>query len=226
MGRAGPPVVRAVVFDMDGVLVDSKPLHLAITREVLGPAATEDDATLTREFLGRPAGDMLAVMVRRHGLPGTLSEYQARYDARVMARLAEPRTPRPGTVPLLAELRRRGCRLAVASSSEQQWVDAMLRALGLSAWFEVAIGGDAAARRKPAPDIYLLAAARLGVSPASCVAVEDSPLGVEAARAAGMTVVAFATPEVDTRRLSEAHRVIQSFQDFPFDLTDAPLRTS
>jgi len=102
----------------------------------------------------------------------------------------------------------------------------MLRALGLSAWFEVAIGGDAAARRKPAPDIYLLAAARLGVSPASCVAVEDSPLGVEAARAAGMTVVAFATPEVDTRRLSEAHRVIQSFQDFPFDLTDAPLRTS
>lgn len=213
---------RAVIFDMDGVLVDSEPLHLRVTRETLGPAGTAYTEATTREFIGRPVPEMLATLIRRHGLPGRLADYEARYDARLMELLAQPRAPREGVLWLLAELRRRGCRLGIASSSNQTWIDAMLHALDLSGCFGAAIGADMVGRPKPAPDVYLAAADRLEVPPAECIAVEDSPAGAQAARAAGMTVIGLVTPDVDPGRLRAAHRLIRSLLEFPLDLIETP----
>jgi beta-phosphoglucomutase-like phosphatase (HAD superfamily) len=102
----------------------------------------------------------------------------------------------------------------------------MLRSLDLSGRFDAVVGGDMVARSKPAPDIYLLAAERLQVAPARCIAVEDSPAGVQAARDAGMTVIASLTPEVDPGRLRGAHRLIGSLLEFPLDLLETPSRTA
>jgi HAD superfamily hydrolase (TIGR01509 family) len=210
-------VARAVIFDMDGVLVDSEPLHLQVTCDVLGPAGSVYTEATTREFIGRPVTEMLATLIRRHGLPGRLADYEARYDARLMELLAQPRAPREGVVWLLAELRRRGCRLGIASSSKQAWIDAMLRSVDLTGRFDAAVGADTVARAKPAPDVYLTAAEHLEVSPAECIAVEDSPAGVQAARAAGMTVIGLITPDIDPGRLRTAHRLIRSLLEFPLD---------
>jgi HAD superfamily hydrolase (TIGR01509 family) len=216
------PMVRAVIFDMDGVLVDSEPLHVLVAHQVLAPAGLEYTEATNQEFIGRPVAEMLETLVRRHGLSGRVTEYEAQYDALLMRLLGQPRTPREGVVWLLAELRRRGCRLGIASSSKQTWVAAMLRSLDLSGRFDAVVGGDMVARSKPAPDIYLLAAERLQVAPAQCIAVEDSPAGVQAARDSGMTVIALLTPEVDPGRLREAHRLIRSPLEFPLDQVEAP----
>ena len=211
---------------MDGVLVDSEPLHIHVAHEVLAPAGLEYTEATNQEFLGRPVAEMLETLVRRHGLPGRASEYAARYDALLMRLLAQPRPAREGVVWLITELRRRGCPLGIASSSKQAWVLAMLRSLDLSGRFDAVVGGDMVARSKPAPDIYLLAAERLQVAPARCIAVEDSPAGVQAARDAGMTVIASLTPEVDPGRLRGAHRLIGSLLEFPLDLLETPSRTA
>jgi beta-phosphoglucomutase-like phosphatase (HAD superfamily) len=95
-----------------------------------------------------------------------------------------------------------------------------LRALAIESFFQAIATGDEVARGKPAPDVYLLAAARLGVPPARCLALEDAPLGVAAARAAGMVCVAVPNPRVVLRHFSEAHRIFLSLEDVRVALDD------
>jgi HAD superfamily hydrolase (TIGR01509 family) len=110
-------------------------------------------------------------------------------------------------------LHQRGVPLAIASSSAHQLIVETLRACGLEGAFSVVAGGDEVARGKPAPDIYLLAAERLGVSPEKCIAVEDAPAGVASARAAGMRVVAVSTPHTPRHLLGAADAVLPSLAD-------------
>lgn len=210
----------AVVFDMDGVLVDSEPIHFDVARRLLAPAGVNIPVGMLREFVGRSAVEFLTEAIHRFGLPGTLVEYRARYDELLLDALAQPIPARDGAAWLIDQLRGRGCGIGLASTSGQAWIDAVLRAIGLEGKFDTIVGGDMVERVKPAPDVYLLAAERLARPPASCVAVEDSPLGIEAARAAQMRVVGLTTPHVDPIALRGADALITSLREFPFALID------
>jgi HAD superfamily hydrolase (TIGR01509 family) len=203
----------AVIFDMDGVLIDSEPLHFDVLTQVFAT----DGHTLTRaeneQFIGTTTELMFDTLIRRHSLPRSIAEYAALYDAGVLCVLAEPHQPEPGVVALIARLQELGVRLAVASSSHRLWIEITLGSIGLSSAFEVIVSGDDVVRGKPDPEIYRLAAQQLGIPAERCVAIEDSPNGVLSASRAGMFVLGVRTPYTAHLHLDGANRIVDSLTD-------------
>jgi HAD superfamily hydrolase (TIGR01509 family) len=198
---------------MDGVLIDSEPLHFEVLNEVLAQDSQALSRAENEEFIGTTSEAMWATLIARRGLPGSIAEYRARYDEILLRRLREPRHPPPGVVALIQRGRELGLRLGVASSSRRLWIDATLRSLGLSGAFDTLVSGDDVEHGKPDPQIYLLAAQRLAVDPVRCLAIEDSPNGVQSARAAGMTVLGVRTTYTAHLRLEGAARIVDSLAE-------------
>jgi len=179
-----------VIFDCDGVVVDSEPIGNRVFRAFLaelGIAMSERE--VYENFLGRALADSLAIVERRLGrqVPdAVVAQYRATRDRT----LQEEVQPIDGVEHILRQLRVPYC---IASSGDHDKMRATLGATGLLALFEGRVfSATEVARAKPAPDVYLHAAQRMGVEPASAVVIEDTVPGVTAARAAGMTVVGFA----------------------------------
>ncbi|MGW7413567.1 HAD family hydrolase [Streptomyces sp. NPDC054863] len=190
--HAGVP--DAVVFDHDGVLVDSVGPDLEACRRVFAEYGVDLPAERwAREVCGNTGG-YEALFGLLPGAPDPAPAY-ARLRELWRELLVPQNVPlMPGVRTLLDRLASRGVRLAVASSADRSWVSRMLGHHGLTAYFDTVVCGDDVARVKPAPDVYREALARLGVAPERAVAVEDSLTGVAAARAAGLRVVAVPTP--------------------------------
>lgn len=177
-----------MVFDLDGVLVDSEGLAWDAWRTVLAPWGIEVTADDIAAVTGRSFGDGYTHFADR-GLP---SEQEiARHLNETTGRLFEAYLEAfDDAFDTVEALHLRGVPMAVASSSSRRRLDISLRAAGLEGWLPITAAGDEVDHGKPAPDVYLLAAERLGEDPSSCVAVEDTQIGVASARAAGMFVVA------------------------------------
>ena len=181
-------MISAVVFDCDGVLVDSEPLADAIWAEVLaarGYHATEADGDACR---GRTEPATYEYFAERADLL-PYEEHMAALDALRVPRFEAELEPFPDTANTVRALAARGIPMAVASSSRRQALDRKLEIVGLDRYFDVVVGGDEVNAGKPAPDVFLEAALRLDVDPASCLVVEDSEHGAAAGVAAGMRTV-------------------------------------
>ena len=188
-------MITAVVFDMDGVLVDSEPLHFATTNALLaehGEGLAQDDYDTYR---GMSELAFFEALRERFGLPVTAEQLARR---RVLASLdamaARPLPPMDGALPCLLGLAAEGYVLALASSSRRVQVDHVVEMLGLRRLLGATVSLDDVTHAKPAPDLFLEAARRLGHAPETCLVVEDAVLGVQAARAAGMRAVALPPP--------------------------------
>jgi HAD superfamily hydrolase (TIGR01509 family) len=180
--------VDAVIFDLDGTLVDSMPVHYEAYRRVFADAGV----TLGEDDFYRNIGGKAAETIPRflRGRPCALSteEIHARKKALVASLLESQPPPALAVAELLPVLAGR-VPLALASSGSRPGVELMLRQRDWRKYFAVVLTGEDVVHGKPAPDIFLLAAAQLGVVPARCLVVEDSTDGVAAARAAGMAVL-------------------------------------
>jgi len=200
-------MIEAVIFDCDGVLVDSEPLAWEAWRRVLetfGLEVTEDDI---RQMTGRSQFDVHAAFAARASLP-PLSELKQEISSVLFGLFERELRVFPdvaGTIDALAE---RGIRLAVASSSPRVRLDRTLAVVDLTASFETSVAGDEVHRAKPEPDLFLKAAEQLAVSPARCVAIEDSPAGVHSARAAGMCVVGVLRGQYTRSELAAANQIV------------------
>jgi HAD superfamily hydrolase (TIGR01509 family) len=209
-------MLAAVIFDMDGVLLDSEPLHdVAAVRvfEALGAGAGEDIQADLLAFRGRTERDFWVHLQRKHGLNASLDELIHRKQACFFDILrSEPDVrPFPGLVSLLAAVKA-SLPLALASSSSHLVIDVTLARLELLDAFTVRVSGVDVARGKPAPDIFLLAAQKLTVPPSQCLVIEDSVSGVAAARAAGMACLGFVGSGATPQQLNAATAVIQTFE--------------
>ena len=183
------PTLQAVLFDMDGLLVDSEPLWFEAESEVmarLGGAWSEADQ---RALLGGSLPRTVSYLLARAAQPASAADV-ARWLVDGMTALLAARGPRvlPGAAELLAEVRAAGVSHALVTSSERQIMDAVIAHVGLS--FDATVCAADVRQSKPHPEPYLRAVALLGADPRYCVALEDSPNGVAAAEAAGCRVLA------------------------------------
>ena len=188
-GPAGPRELQGVLFDMDGLLVDSEPLWFEVECAVMarldGRWSEADQQALIGGSLPRTVSYLLA-RAGRPASPEDVSRWLA--DGMTELLMSRPLTMLPGAGELLAEVRSAGIPRALVTSSERPIMDAVLRQLGVG--FTATVCADDVTRGKPDPEPYLRAASLLGADPRACVALEDSPNGVASAEAAGCRLIA------------------------------------
>jgi HAD superfamily hydrolase (TIGR01509 family) len=200
---------------MDGVLLDSEPLHHQAINSVLAEEGhSEISLAEYIRYLGTTAEYTWDDMVHRYGLERPWQYYLQRSDAAILEQYRLHSVIAPGVTTLLDLLKKEGLRLAVASSSLATWVEACLLTLGIGDYFDVVVTGDMVTAGKPDPAIYLLASQMLGAQPRECFAVEDSPKGIAAAVAAGMLTIAVETPYTRGEATGAAHVHLRSLVEF------------
>lgn len=195
----GEAAIRALIFDMDGLLVDSEPVAERAMADFLRSHGHELRPDVLGQLLGRRVPEAMAVVVAAYGLSGDVDDYVRVYDELRLAALYGNLRPMPGAAELIAFAREAGLLLALATSNLRRHADVTLTEVALAGLFDAEVTGDEVARGKPAPDVFLLAAERLGVEPAAALVLEDAPVGVQAAAAAGMRAIC--VPHVRTRDL-------------------------
>lgn len=204
------PAIRAVIFDMDGLIIDTEWPDYQSWQELY--AAYGQELTLAEWVphvgVWGPPLDLLGRLAALVGPGADPAALRARRRARCDELVRQSMVPMPGYEGLMECLAGAGCPRALASTSSRDWVDFVVEGLGVRAHFQAIVAGDEVAARKPAPDVYLRAADRLGVAPTECVALEDSAPGIAAAKAAGMACIAIPNRVTLHQDLSAAdHRV-------------------
>ncbi|HYC54931.1 MAG TPA: HAD-IA family hydrolase [Candidatus Binatia bacterium] len=213
--------VQGVIFDLDGVLLDTEYFYTEVTQEVCGAFGKVFDWSIKRNMIGRPSLESAQYLVDALSLPITPEEYLQRRSVR-LEELFAASLEQPGAEAFTRALAARRVPIAVATSSEKRLFD--LKTTRHRDWFAtfsaIVVGDDVRVKAgKPAPDIFLVAAAELGLEPSRCVVFEDAPAGLEAAHAAGMQVIALPDPGMDRAPYAGADLVIDSFRDItPADL--------
>jgi len=216
-------VIDAVVFDLDGVLVQSEEVWDEVRERYVRERGGRYDAEVQRAMMGMSSTEWSRYLHEAAGVP---DEPAAINDEVVRRMLESYRTRLPLIDGAVEAVRRLATRwpLGLASSSNRALIDAVLDTAGLSSSFATTVSSEEVARGKPAPDVYLEAARRLGVAPARCAAVEDSHGGIRSAKAAGMRVIAIPNPSYppDDDALAQADITIRSLAELTPDLVDPP----
>ena len=210
---------EVILFDCDGVLVDSEPITHGVLRDLLAESGWDmplDECM--RHFIGRTVRSQAALIEARTGQPLT-DEWMATFYARRNAELEARLQPIAGALDAVrAAHDMTGGRIAVASGADRGKVLLQLAKVGLAEWFGAHVfSGHDLPRSKPFPDVYLAAAQSLGVAPARCLVIEDTPTGIEAGVAAGATVWGYCpqAEQANALRAAGAHEVFASMAELP-----------
>jgi len=204
--------LEAVIFDLDGLLIDSEPYWQAAQIEILGELGVPLTPADCRTTTGMRIEEVIAYWHRRFPWSGQSPvEVAARVRRRVIESIQTDGELKAGVVPALEFVRRRGVRCALASSSACELIDAFLERFALRSYFDVISSAESEAYGKPHPAVYLSTAQRLALAPQHCLAIEDSLNGVIAAKAAQMRCLAVPErPVADDRRWGVADMVLES----------------
>lgn len=206
--------MKAVLWDLDGTLIDSAEHHFLAWRDTLSLEGFDLSHERFVATFGRRNDAVLRDFLGPDIMLGEIERISAAKEARFRDLLRETAiAPLPGVRHWLERLRADGWRQAVASSAPRRNLEAMIEALVIDQFFEASVGAEDVAHGKPEPDVFLLAAARLGVPPASCIVVEDAPAGVEAGHRAGMHVIGTCS----THHELAADLVVSSLDELPGD---------
>jgi HAD superfamily hydrolase (TIGR01509 family) len=205
--------ISAVVFDLDGLLIDSEPLQRWAWGEYVARHGKELSPAVFHQMLGMRNIDAVEIAIRLLELPVTGADALRDRDEIFLAAVPGAILPMPGALDLLDALRARGVPLALATSGHRRYVDLALASAGLSGCFDAEVTADLVTRGKPDPDVYLQAARLLHVDPATCLALEDAPNGILSAKAAGMRCFAIPGETDIPLDYSAADGVLSSLSD-------------
>jgi len=211
-------MLKAVIFDMDGVIIDSEPIYheieMTLFRElVLGISEKEQ-----RSYAGTKTGDMWSELKEKYGIEKSVEELVELEAKRYREYLESGDGLRliPGVVHLIEELSVNDVIIAVASSSSPEDIETVLSTFNRKNYFKIAVSGIEVQRGKPAPDIFELTVKRLEVLPEECIVIEDSGNGVKAAKAAGIKCVGLRSLNSGNQDLSAADLIIESFGEINY----------
>jgi pseudouridine 5'-phosphatase len=207
-------------LDLDGLMVDSEPLARRAWEQVAAAHGRELEDPLYFQIIGRRLEESSRLIREGLDLPLSATQLAQQKDAAWQAIWRRGLPPMPGLRALHQEIRRRRLLWAVATSSRRHYAQAVLEQLGLIEECGAIAAGDEVTQGKPAPDLYLLAAARLDVAPASCLALEDSVPGCQAAVNAGMRVAAVPGAHTSPAELSMAHYLFDSLAEVAANLEE------
>ena len=186
-------MIEAVVFDLDGVLLDSEQLWDEVREGLARERGGRWHEGAQADMMGMSSREWSVYMHERIGLPEPPQEISAEVVHRMLERYRHELPLIPGALEAVERIAARWP-LGLASSSNRELIDAALEAAGLARYFRVTVSSEEAERGKPAPDVYLEAARRLEVAPGHCAAIEDSQNGIRSGKAAGMRVIAIPNP--------------------------------
>jgi HAD superfamily hydrolase (TIGR01509 family) len=203
----------AIIFDMDGVLVDSEPLGFLAMQRVMarqGVTYTEED---NNEFLGRTTLEECRILKTRYRLGADAGDLTNEYVRILVGLIRDRPRPMPGVPAVLEQLRLAGYRMALASSADPAVIAENVRSLGLARFFEAIVSATEVVHGKPAPDVFVETARRLGLPAGACLVVEDSRNGLLAAKAAGMTCAVIPCASTRHQDFREADHALQALGD-------------
>jgi HAD superfamily hydrolase (TIGR01509 family) len=219
-------MLRAVIFDMDGVILDSQPYHFAVEEKIFREKGIAVSTEESHSFVGM-AGDRMWSRVkdtfRLKESVRELMDFDNRIRIDYFASL-ENLQPMPGIMELLEGLRRNSIKTALASSSSVEVIDIFISKLGIRHYFQQIISGDFVEKGKPAPDIFLHTAQALQEAAADCVVIEDSANGVKAAKLAGMKCIGFSNANSGDQDLSLADMVVDDLRGVTLGIIESLYR--
>src|SRR6478672_534657 len=217
-----PPMIEAVVFDLDGVLIDSEPVWEEVRRGLVAERGGHWAPDSQRRLMGMSTPEWARYLSQDLGVGLPPDQVAATVIDRMAARYREHLPLMPGAAEAVQRLAARWP-LGLASSAPAVLIDTVLEAAGLRPYFQVTMSAEQVPHGKPAPDIYLAVTSRLGVEPARCAAVEDSSNGLRSASAAGMRVIAIPHPRYppDPDALAAASLVLPTLAELTPDAVSA-----
>ncbi len=210
--------MQAVIFDLDGLMINSENWSLKAYRQILAPYGKFLEDQDYHSLIGMDSEASAMHITRLTGVPLHWQTLARVHWQRLIELIDAELTPRRGVIELVNELVDRQYPLGVASNSPIDYVEHALTAIGVRAAFRCVVGYDQVARSKPAPDVYLAVAACLGVVPVRCLALEDSPTGMRAALAAGMRCAVVPNEHLRSADFTGAYRCYDSLDDLRTDL--------
>lgn len=209
-------MIKAAIFDMDGLLIDSEPLWRIAEAGSLAAVGVHPRQEEIHNMLGRGIHNYVKFFYHKYPWKGpTPDEVADEITQRLVELVKEKGTAKPGVEAVLRQCKAKGLKQAVASSSPDYVIQAVLEKLGIAAYFDEVYSGMSEPHGKPHPGVFISVAERLGVSPLDCIVFEDAPSGVLAAKAARMHCIVVPEPEVkDHPYIQIADEVLDSLEDF------------
>ena len=210
-------MIKYIIFDMDGVLINTEPIHYGIWRQICAERGITLDYSRYTKCIGSTLNYLFDLIEEWHGV-------SFRQDPTIRQRFSELKDrylkenglpPVTGAADAVKALYEKGFRMAVASSSSPEYIEYSMQTLDLKKYFFRLVSGEQVRHPKPAPDVFLEAARQLQADPAECLVVEDSRNGSLAAKAAGMLCLGFCNPDSGNQDLSAADAVFHDFSELP-----------
>ena len=207
-------MISLFIFDMDGVIIDSEPIHLEAEAKYLKEIGIKEPEKFLEDFCAVRISDMILEVIRFFNINISLTEAVSKISREKIKLFTEHELIEiPGISQLLEYLYRKDIRIGLATSSDQELIDIVLNRLNIKQYFDVITNGNEIKRGKPAPDIFIKTAKKLKVDPAECIVLEDSMHGVNAAKDAGMSCIGYINPNSGLQDLTNADHTVSDLTE-------------
>lgn len=206
--------MEAVIFDMDGVIIDSEPMHVAVEKDTFKQLGIEVSDEEMNQYIGVTNTQMWREIKDNHGLKQSVEKLvEDSINAKLVAFDTMSSEPIDGILEAIKYFKSKGYLLAVGSSSPMVHIEAVLHKLSIREYFEALVSAEEVPNSKPAPDVFLEAAKQLGVPPNKCAVIEDSSHGIDAANAAGMVSIGYRNPHNTMQSYDKANYVVDDINE-------------